>query len=55
MLAHHACPKCGNYNGRTVQGSVSAVEAKLTKKAPKKVAKKAKKADATEVEATKAE
>lgn len=55
MLAHHACPKCGNYNGRTVAGSVEAVEAKLTKKAPKKVAKKAKKADVAPTEEAKAE
>lgn len=53
MLAHHACPKCGNYNGHTVKGGVEAVEAKLTK-APK-AAKKAKKETAPEAEAPKAE
>jgi large subunit ribosomal protein L32 len=44
MLAHHACPKCHNYNGRTAKGSVDAVarKLKLTKVAAPKAAKVAK-------------
>ncbi len=35
MLAHHACPKCHNYNGRQAKGSVDAVARKLKVAAPK--------------------
>ncbi|MBI1907887.1 50S ribosomal protein L32 [Candidatus Uhrbacteria bacterium] len=49
-LAHRACPKCGQYNGRAVKGGMEAVEAKLAK------APKVKKADAEPTdEAPKAE
>lgn len=43
ILAHHACPKCHTYNGRTVKAGLEAVEKKLAKKAPKvkKAAKEA--------------
>lgn len=34
VLAHHACRKCHNYNGRTVEGGIATAEKKL-KKAPK--------------------
>lgn len=45
MLPHRACPKCHNYNGRTVKGGMATVEAKLKKE------KKTKKADEPAAEA----
>lgn len=44
VLAHHACPKCHNYNGRTAKGSIDVVARKLkvTKAAAPKTEKVAK-------------
>ncbi len=50
QLSHHACAKCGKYNGRQVKGGMEEVEKKLIKKAKKEKAKKVVKEEAPKAE-----